>query len=194
MTAAMKRTLFLICLLMSLASTRAQNVSVEKSVFGVQTGLLGLWGHNEFRLADKFSFRSEIGFDAGFWGGSFYEEDGYVITPVISVQPRWYYNLSKRQRKEKRIDGNSGNFLALRLGYHPDWFNISNQDVNVVSDVSIIPMWGIRRNIGKHFNFETGAGVGYVYYFAKNAGYLVNDSDVVLNILLRIGYKFKTKN
>ncbi len=54
-------------------------------------------------------------------------------------------------------------------------------------------MWGLRRNLGEYFNFETGAGLGYVYYLAKNAGYLENEGDVVLNILLRIGYKFRTK-
>ncbi len=189
----MKKKFLLICFLVSINSMNSQEISVERSVFGIQTGLLGIWGHNEFRVSNKIAFRSEIGFDAGFWGGSFYEENGYVLAPVISVEPRWYYNISKRAAKEKRIDGNSANFLSLRLGYHPDWFSISNQDVNIVSDVSIIPMWGLRRNLGEHFNFETGAGLGYVYYLAKNAGYLENEGDVVLNILLRIGYKFRTK-
>jgi len=171
----------------------SQKVSVEKSVFGIQTGLLGIWGHNEFKMSNKLAFRSEIGLDVGFWGGSFYEDNGFIMAPLLSIEPRWYYNISKRAAKEKRIDGNSANFLSLRIAYHPDWFVISNQDVNMVSDISIVPTWGLRRNIGQHFNFETGAGIGYAYYFAKAAGYVENEGEVVLTILLKIGYKFKPK-
>ena len=68
-----------------------------------------------------------------------------------------------------------------------------HKDVNRVSDILIIPSWGMRRNLGQHFNFETGAGIGYVYYFAKNAGYSENEGEVALNILLKIGYKFEPK-
>jgi hypothetical protein len=166
---------------------------VEKSVFGIQTGLLGVWGHNEFRMSNKMAFRSEIDLDTGFWGGDFYEEDGFLMTPVIAIEPRWYYNLNKRASKEKRIDGNSANFLSLKITYHPDWFVISNQDVNVVKDISIVPTWGLRRNLGQHFNFETGAGLGYVYYFAEDAGFSENEGEVILAILLKIGYKFRPK-
>ena len=50
----------------------AQEAGVEKSVFGIQTGFLGIWGHNESRLNSAFALRSEIGFDSGIWGGDFY--------------------------------------------------------------------------------------------------------------------------
>lgn len=170
-----------------------QDTSVEKSIFGIQTGLFGVWGHNEFRMSDTFAFRSEIGLDAGVWGGSYYEDSGFLLTPLLAIEPRWYYNMNKRKSKDKRIDGNSGNFLALRVNYHPDWFIISNQDIDIVSDISVIPTWGLRRNLGEHFNFETGAGIGYIYYFAKNAGYAENEGEVAINILLKIGYKFKPK-
>jgi hypothetical protein len=113
------------------------------------------------------------------------------MTPIITVEPRWYYNLNKREPKSKRIDGNSGNFISLKTSYHPDWFVISNyDDVNIISDISVIPTWGIRRNIAKQFNYETGIGIGYRYIFAKQAGYLENESDVTINLHLRIGYKF----
>ena len=67
------------------------------------------------------------------------------------------------------MDGNQGNFLSIKTSYHPDWFVISNYDnINIISDISIIPTWGIRRNIGKHFNSETG--IGYRYILAKMQG------------------------
>lgn len=169
----------------------AQDASVEQSTYGIQTGTLGIWGHQEVRLSNQFALRSEIGFDTGIWGGSFYDKTGFLLTPVITLEPRWYYNLNKRIRKSRRIDGNSGNFLSLNTNFHPDWFVISNYDnIRVISDISIIPTWGIRRNIGNHFTYETGIGLGYRYIFAKQAGYRENRGVTALNLHLRIGYRF----
>ncbi|GAA4886694.1 hypothetical protein GCM10023311_07570 [Flaviramulus aquimarinus] len=170
---------------------KSQNASVEKSTYGIQTGFLGIWVNNEIKLSNQIALRSEIGFDSGIWGGDFYERTGFLLTPVITLEPRLYYNLNKRVSKSRRIDGNNGNFISLKTSYHPDWFVISNKDnVSVISDISIIPTWGIRRNIGKHFTYETGIGIGYRYVFAKQAGFLENESEVAVNLHLRIGYKF----
>ena len=99
--------------------------------------------------------------------------------------------MNKRVSKSRRIDGNSGNFISIKTSYHPDWFVVSNNDnISVISDISIIPTWGIRRNIGSHFTYESGIGIGYQYTFAKRAGYLENESDITLNLHLRIGYRF----
>lgn len=169
----------------------SQETSVEKSVMGVQAGFLGGWLHYETKLSNLISLRGEMGLDMAIWGGSFYDKTGYVFAPVISLEPRWYYNLNKRVKKDRPIDGNSGNFIALKTSYHPDWFVISNHDnIRIVSDISIIPTWGIRRNIGNHFTFETGIGLGYAYYFAGNAFYGGNKSSGIVNLHLRIGYTF----
>ncbi|AOW08433.1 hypothetical protein [Flavobacterium gilvum] len=187
----MKNFLLAIALCGLTITVKSQNASVEKSTFGIQTGLLGLWVHNETKLTNQIALRSELGLDSGIWGGDFYDKTGFSMTPVITAEPRWYYNLNKRENKSKRVDGNSGNFISLKTSYHPDWFVISNYDnVNIISDISIIPTWGIRRNIGKHFNYETGIGIGYQYIFAKQAGYLENESNTILNLHLRIGYRF----
>ncbi|MCF6142370.1 hypothetical protein L1S34_13820 [Flavobacterium sp. K77] len=171
--------------------TNAQNASVEKSTFGVQTGILGIWAHREVKLTNKIALRVEFGMDAGFWGGSFYPENGYLMTPVIRLEPRWYYNLNKRVSKSRNISGNSGNFLTLQTSYNPNWFVISNYDkVEVVDQISIIPTWGIKRNIGNHFTYETGIGIGYRYIFAKSIGYSKNEAETAANLHLRIGYRF----
>ena len=44
--------------------------SVEKSIFGIQTGFLGIWINNEVRLSNSFVLRSELGFAAQIWGMS----------------------------------------------------------------------------------------------------------------------------
>lgn len=187
----MRKAILTLTLFFLSISVKSQNSSVEKSTLGIQTGFLGIWLHSENKLTNQIVLRSEIGFDSGIWGGEFYEKTGFLVTPVLTAEPKWYYNLTKRQNKSKRIDGNSGNFISLKTSYHPDWFVISNyDDIKIISDISFIPTWGIRRNIGNHFNYESGIGIGYRYIFAKQAGYLENESDLALNLHLRIGYKF----
>jgi hypothetical protein len=171
--------------------TKAQNASVEKSTFGIQTGILGIWVHREVKLTNLIALRAELGMDAGIWYGGFYPKTGYLITPVFTFEPRWYYNLEKRQSKSISITGNSGNFLTIQTSYHPNWFTISNYDnAKILNQVSLIPTWGIRRNIGEHFTYETGIGLGYRYYFAKSVGYTKDESSAALNLHLRVGYRF----
>lgn len=188
----MKKVLLtlIVCLLALVA--RSQNSSVEKSTFGVQTGVLGIWVYNEAKLSNAFALRTEVGFDFGIWETTYYDDydSPFLLTPVIVLEPRFYYNLKSRLGKSKRIDDNSGDFIALKMGYHPEWFVLFNSDnAPVVSDFSIIPTWGIRRNIGKRFNYEAGLGVGYSYTFAERAGYSKDKGEVELNMHLRIGYK-----
>lgn len=82
--------------------TKAQNASVEKSIYGIQTGFLGVWVHNESKLSNSIALRTELGFDSGIWGGDFYDKTGFLMTPVITAEPRWYYNLNKRESKSKK--------------------------------------------------------------------------------------------
>jgi hypothetical protein len=186
------KNIFLILTLCGLAFiAKSQNASVEQSTYGIQTGILGIWAHHETKLSNKIALRREIGMDAVFWGGSFYPKSGYLMAPVITLEPRWYYNLDKRISKSRNINGNSGNFLTFQISYHPNWFAISNYDnVEVAHQISIIPTWGIKRNLGNHFTYETGIGIGYRYIFLKSIGYFENEGVVVLNLHLRIGYRF----
>ncbi len=187
----MKKLLVVFSLCAFSIITNAQDVQVEKSIFGIQTGFLGIWAHQEARLSSKIALRTELGFDSGIWGGAFYDKTGYLFTPVITLEPRWYYNLGKRLNKSRKINGNTGNFLTLKTSYHPDWFVISNyENIRIISEISFIPTWGIRRHIGNHFSLEAGIGIGYRYIFAKQAGYLENESDAALNLHLRLGYTF----
>lgn len=186
----MKKNLFLLSIIFTASSIFAQEnqtASVEKSIFGVQTGLLGIWGNNESRLTNQLSLRSEIGMDMGVLiGGN--SDDGFVLIPVLRIEPRWYYNLEKRSGKGKSISKNSGNFFTLSTTYNPDWFSLSNSDnIKVISSIAIIPKWGIKRTYGKSFTFETGIGVGYIKSLNPNYDLL---SDVGVDLHLRIGYTF----
>jgi len=77
----MKKFFFCLLLFALTFSAKAQEISVEKSIFGVQTGFLGIWGHHEARLSNSIVLRTELGFDSGIWGGDFYEKTGFLLTP-----------------------------------------------------------------------------------------------------------------
>ncbi|WP_245591244.1 MULTISPECIES: hypothetical protein [Aquimarina] len=171
---------------------KPQNPSVEKSILGIQVGFAGLWIYNEFKLSNQFTLRTELGLDA-YENDDFYPDAGFLLTTVISLEPRWYYNFDRRLSKSKRIDNNSGNFFALKTSFHWDDLLIKfggDSNVNIVNNLSIIPTWGIRRNIGTHFNYETGIGIGYIHFFSKNSGFTKDKGEAAINLHFRIGYHF----
>jgi len=197
----MKKIIFFLVLVLLNLSLKAQNQdplsksSVEQSIFGIQAGFLGVWINNEARLTNSIALRTEIGLDAALFGGSVYYEDNrtnYAFAPVITVEPRWYYNLNKRKEKGRKTFKNNANFLGLEISYNPNLFVISNVDVEVYNQIRIIPKWAIRRTIGRHFTYEVGAGLGYRYAFFDEKDYYFppDKGEVIFDLHLRLGYTF----
>ena len=162
--------------------------SVEKSIFSIQTGFLGIWVNNEARLSNSFVLKSEIGLAAAIWNVSLGKAD-FLLAPQVTLEPRWYYNLRKRKSKSKNIAGNSGNFLGLQTSFLPGGWVISNADVNQRPVFSLFLVWGIQRQVGRHFNYELGTGPVYAHVFPDREGYGKSD-DFSLAFLIRIGYRF----
>ena len=162
-------------------------MGVEKSIFSLQTGLLGVWANNENRLSNEIALKSEIGLDASLFDGYYLDKTGYVFVPVIRLEPRWYYNIGKRAKSGKSIKNNSSNFLALNISYHPGLFIISNYNYPKINEISFIPKWGIKRSIGENFILETGIGLGYSKVFEP---YFENNRNIILDLHLRFGYTF----
>lgn len=167
------------------------NASVEKSIFGIQTGLIGLWVYNELKLSDKFALRSELGLQFATATKENSNDSYSFLTPEITLEPRFYYNLNKRSRNGKNTSKNSGNYFSLRSAYYPDSFTIGNDGgYNFVPELNIVPTWGMRRNLGNHFNYELGGGIGYRKVFETANKQNSNNEDVAIYIHARIGYKF----
>ena len=93
------------------------------------------------------------------------------------------------------------NYVSLKTSYHPDWFVINLDDaITKTADVSIVPTWGMRRQLGKHFMYEAGAGFGLrivqlkANYYDGNAqnldGFATNRNQYTPYLHLRIGYAF----
>jgi hypothetical protein len=178
-----------IILFITLFKSNAQDnsASVEKSIFNIETGFLGVWINNESKLSNSIALRTELGLDSGlFWKQD--TKTGFLLAPSIRVEPRWYYNLDKRNDKGRSVKNNSANFITPSITYIPDWFVVSNYDnLNIPKQISIIPKWGIRRNVkNSNFNYEINLGLGYrmIFYETKT------DKGAVLDLGARIGYSF----
>lgn len=196
----MKKILALIFLGLNL-NANCQTVGVEKTFFSIQTGLAGIWINNETKLSNSIALRSEIGIEHDFFVGDQYDGVGFILQSVLTLEPRYYYNLEKRNSRGKKTSKNSGNYLSLKTSYHPDWF-VLNLDENITktADLSIIPTWGIKRQIGSNFTYEAGLGLGYrIVYLKPNYynGSSQNVDDVSTNrnqytpyLHLRVGYAF----
>lgn len=167
---------------------------VEKSLFNIQTGFIGLWVSHEARLNNAIALKSEIGLDAGYFVG--YQTNNksvFMAGPSINLEPRWYYNMESRAAKGRNTANNASNFVGVSFKYLPDWFTLSNTDnYNIADQIIILPKWSIRHNLGRsNFNYEAGAGVGYQYTFLKQYGFRNNPSDIYVDFHLRFGYTFK---
>jgi|SRR5574344_234223 hypothetical protein len=190
------RKLTLLAFLLFYASSvfSQETIGLEKSIWGFQVGINPLGIHNESRLTNEISLRSEIGFGFGFSG------DSWAIMPQLMLEPRYYYNLKRRSGKDKQIRNNSGNYLSLNVNYLSGNLSIKSEGVDVYPGISIIPMYGLRRNIGKNFNFEFAFGAGYGWTFKEYTGvdYItsetytekVTEHGVSLGLRLSVGYIF----
>ena len=186
----MKRLFLLSLVLFSMGSFSQDSLRVEKSIYGIQTGLLGFWAHNEARITDKIALRTELGFDLGVGQNSFNDKNIFILLPSLRLEPRWYYNIENRAKKGKNSAKNSANFFALNTSWNPDFFYITNENIdniNVISTLAIVPKWGLKRTYGSHFTFETGFGLGYVFYLED---YKNETGTIGVDLHLRLGYTF----
>ncbi|MEN8139130.1 MAG: hypothetical protein ABFR62_11930 [Bacteroidota bacterium] len=168
-------------------SAYSQNASVEQSNVGIQVGLLGTWIHFESKLTQSITFRTEFGFDF-----DYSNSEGSILTPSISIEPRWYYNLKTRNNRFKNIEGNSGNFFSIRTTFTPDWFVISkDESASVYPRVIIAPTWGMRRLLSKKIMSEIGFGVGYYKEYYSKYDTEQSEQGWFPNLYLRIGFNIK---
>jgi hypothetical protein len=157
----MKKFNSILFILFSVASLNAQKEikSVEKSILSIQTGYFGTWINHELKLHKKFALRSEFGTEYRLKFAIKQSFDSLKNQVSIFLEPKYYFNLKKRESKNKNIKNNAGNYISLRTN-----FNILNNLENgEIYFHTLTPTFGIRRNITSHFNLEFSCGYGLSY-------------------------------
>lgn len=177
-------TVLAILILMSqIAFAQDDQKALEKSLASIDIGLLGSWLTYEKSIGNQLTINTQLGMEGGFFGGT--GDFNYIFTPTITVEPRFYYNFNKRVRKGKKTVNNSANYLTLSGTYVPGLFAITNEDVEANTQLNLVPMWGLRRTIGKRVNFEFAVGYGIAFIEQETIGQFGLD--------LRVGYFFYKK-
>ncbi|MDO5106375.1 hypothetical protein [Capnocytophaga sp.] len=169
--------------------------SVQKNVTGIQAGFFGVNAYNEFRLTSILALRADI----DLYAGIFYDNnnnavspvelfDGgkWVLTPIITLQPKVYYNIKGRAHRGKNIRNNGSNYFSFNLKYVPNWFVISNKKVTPLTQFYVVPTFGIRRNFAQHFNYEFKAGLGGGVAYLDDREY----GTPFFELSFKIGYDF----
>lgn len=186
----------LICFIAKAQDTQeVEKVSVEKSLNSVQLGLFSLSFQNESRLDRKITLRSEIGLMTGTSIHEYpdgHKEKSFLIVPFVNVEPRWYYSLDRRSRLKKNTKNNSSNYVSLLTSFVSTRTALVNtKDFETAPYISIIPEYGIRRSIRKHFFVEYYAGVGYRHnFFDKSYSYTYDENQTIFDIQFKFGYIF----
>tara|TARA_R110002049_G_scaffold227128_2_gene399229 strand:- start:507 stop:1088 length:582 start_codon:yes stop_codon:yes gene_type:complete len=132
-----------------------------------------------------FSAGLGVGFGGGYPDLTFSSSGFiYIISPFLDIQEKWFYNLNKRNGKNRTTENNSGNFVSLRFITRGS--SIA-ENVNRTSDFdfAIGPTWGIQRKYGKniHLLFD----IGPQYYFDTNG----NGNIWPIMLQLNLGFDLK---
>lgn len=88
---------------------------------------------------------------------------GYAFLPAINAQYRYYYNFERREQRDKRIEGNSGNYLAASGTLFLEEVIIGNLDSGDGFFGILGPVYGIQRTYPSGFNFTLEFGLGYYF-------------------------------
>lgn len=161
-----------------------------ENIYGFQIGFVGAWGYYEAVLQDNFTLKTELGIDGSYsYSSADIPKSQYTFLPSISLEPRWYYNIEKRQKLGKSVENNTGNFFGLKTTYNPSsLFTITNSINSFDSSIiRFIPSWGLRRSLGNSFDFELRLGAGYVSTKSINN----QEQGFIFDFSIRLGYIFK---
>lgn len=175
----MKKLLLITLILTIYCSLSAQNANTQRS-HSIKGPLVGLSYAYEHPIAQQSTLNMELILNGGFGSGTF-SGNYWYIAPSLRIEPRYYYNLSKRFSKGKKTINNSANYIAVSADYQPG-FSIGN-NAEASQYILIVPKYGLKRTMGEHFIFEVAAGVGTNIIGSSNW-------EAVLAMDLKLGYAF----
>ena len=89
-----------------------------------------------------------------------------TFDPALSFQYRYYYNYERRQRKGKRTEMNSLNYLSptIETIFSKNRISTSHYIENSRRPISTVGIvWGFQRNYKKRFSLDLNLGLGYLF-------------------------------
>ena len=158
------KTLFSVLIILFTLTLSAQDGPTVTSFTGLRANLGAFALVHEQRVGDKFALRGAVGVRQAIRFIDRGEDDVeayYAIRPTASLAGRYYYNLGRRAAEGKVTTNNSGNFVGLALSHRfgrPLYS--TNGDYRLVATSRAELQWGLRRQLGRRFDFELTLGLG----------------------------------
>lgn len=180
----LKKLVYVVVSVLSLSPLAAQQVV---STHSVSVEIAGLMYAYECPLGNRFSLVARVGTQAGIQYSSYSflgvseRRWSVALYPTLSVEPRYYYNLSKRYEAGKNTFKNSGGFLSCNVQYYfPPYYR---RHVEGQGGFVVTPFWGFRRVWYRHLLFELGGGLNLISTDFKSVS-------VGPSFNVRLGYLF----
>jgi len=113
----------------------------------------------EFKLAPKFSLETSGKLNSLIALNLTTSKVYFFPYPVIHAEPKWNYNILKREKRGKITDNFSSNFLSMFVSYG---IKVSPYTFH---SLRIGPTWGMQRNFSKigYFKFNTGLVYSHIF-------------------------------
>jgi hypothetical protein len=144
------------------AIKRGESASVSENLVKIETFYPSILGVSyEKKISQNIALYSMLGFFGYGGGGTFSQaiygaSPFYVLLPQLTLQPRFYHNLSKRAAEDKNTNYNSANYVGLTARvYHESYF-ISNAErfPKGPATLDLMLSYGMQRNFFKRMNFD----------------------------------------
>lgn len=173
-------------------------------LFNINLSILGVGVQYEKALNNNFTAVGSLDYSGGFRYSNNYlygSDFEYILTTNIELEGRYYYNFNRRISKRKNTSNNSGNYLALKAVYIPDWLTYSNsKNLSVDPQGMITFNYGLKRSFAQNFFYEFYTGLGISFYQDENLSfdpvnqtygtYKSNTTALALDLGFRVGYNF----
>ena len=169
--------------------TAQNNKQVEDNLFKINLINPGVEYEAGVGVNQTINLGLGLQFGAAGGGGVF----NYAFLPAFNGQYRYYYNLDRRLNKDKRIAGNSGNYLSASATLFTADVIIGNVESGSGTAGFIGPVYGIQRTYPKGFNYTMEFGLGL--YFASDENFKAVETGIGPTLSFSIGWVIgKNKN
>lgn len=139
-------------------SAQSLNISLNKIGFT----FIGL--HYSYEKQVDFNksllLSTEVVYDFYKKGGLSGDESGWGLTPLLFIEPRWYFNLKERQKNNKKTVFNAANYLGFIIGYR--FRPIVNENIINEGNFFFVPNIGFQRTIGKKISIDPKFGYAFL--------------------------------
>jgi len=154
------------------ALIKGESASVSENLIKVELGLPNMVGLSyEKKIKPNVSIYSSFGFLPSIRSGiltqlAYGVNTVWTATPQLTVQPRFYHNLSKRAASDKNIHHNAANYVGLSGRLYHTAVAISNVEESGAGRpvFDLMLSYGFQRSFFKRLNWDMAIQPAIEFY------------------------------